>query len=58
MELVNKAVLNSELMEEGCTVSVEDIPKGPWAPPAESAEAFRNRIRVAFEEAKGAKGTG
>lgn len=45
-------VLNSELKEEGCTVSVEDIPKEPWTPPAESAEAFRDRIRLASEMLK------
>lgn len=48
-------VLNSELKEEGWTVSIEEIPRGPWTPPAESAEAFRDRIRRASAEAKGAK---
>ena len=51
-------ILKSELKEEGWTRTVEAIPKGPWAPPAESAEAFRNRIRLATKEAKEAKGEG
>jgi len=46
-------ILNSELKQEGRTVAVEEIPRGPWAPPAATAEVFRDRIRLASEELKG-----
>ena len=45
-------ILSSDLKEEGWTVGIEDIPKEPWTPPAESAEAFRDRIRLASEMLK------